>query len=185
MTNSEQRGSVRVEPGGKRVRAYLQGQLVADTLRPLLVWELPYYPTYYLPLDDVRAELIPTGEIHHSPSRGDGRIHDVTVGEATAKGAAQTFPESPIVELRGVLGETVEESGGQLVVAEDAVPLAEGEVGRDDGGGALVPGGEDVEEQLAAGLLEGNEAELVEQQERGAPKAVLKTREDAWRRVPR
>jgi uncharacterized protein (DUF427 family) len=100
MTNSEQRGSVRVEPGSKRVRAYLQGQLVADTLRPLLVWELPYYPTYYVPLDDVRAELIPTSEIHHSPSRGDGLIHDVTVGEATAKGAAQTFPESPIVELR-------------------------------------------------------------------------------------
>ncbi|HEY2565721.1 MAG TPA: DUF427 domain-containing protein [Acidimicrobiales bacterium] len=100
MTNSEQRGSVRVEPGGKRVRAYLQGQLVADTLRPHLVWELPYYPTYYLPLDDVRAELIPTSEIHHSPSRGEGLIHDVTVGEVTAKGAAQTFPESPIVELR-------------------------------------------------------------------------------------
>jgi uncharacterized protein (DUF427 family) len=100
MTNGEQRGSVRVEPGRKRVRAYLQGQLVADTLRPLLVWELPYYPTYYLPLDDVRAELIPTNGIHHSPSRGDGLGHDVTVGEATAKGAAQTFPESPIAELR-------------------------------------------------------------------------------------
>jgi uncharacterized protein (DUF427 family) len=100
MTNGQQRGSVRVEPGSKRVRAYMQGQLVADTLRPLLVWELPYYPTYYVPLDDVRAELLPTSEIHHSPSRGDGLIHDVAVGEATAKGAAQTFPQSPIVELR-------------------------------------------------------------------------------------
>ena len=78
----------------------------------------------------------------------------------------------------GVLGEPVEESGGELVVAEDAIPLAEGEIGRDDGGGALVTRGEDVEEQLAAGLLERDEAELVEQQKRCAAKAVLKARED-------
>jgi uncharacterized protein (DUF427 family) len=104
--DSQQRGSVRVETGSKRVRAYLQGQLVADTLRPLLVWEFPYYPTYYLPLDDVRAELNPTGEVQHSPSRGDGLMHDVSVGvgvgagEVAAKGAALTFPDSPIEELR-------------------------------------------------------------------------------------
>ena len=98
--NSQQRGSVRVEPGSKRVRAYLQGQLVVDTLRPLLVWEFPYYPTYYVPVEDVHAELIPTGEVQHSPSRGDGLTHDTTIGDATAKGAALRFPDSPIEELR-------------------------------------------------------------------------------------
>jgi uncharacterized protein (DUF427 family) len=36
---------VRVEQGSKRIRAYLGGELVADTTRPLLVWEKPYYPT--------------------------------------------------------------------------------------------------------------------------------------------
>jgi uncharacterized protein (DUF427 family) len=91
---------VRVEPGSKRVRAFVQGLEVVDTLRPLLVWEFPYYPTYYVPFADVRAELVPTGEVHHSPSRGDGVAFDVTVGSATAKGAAQRFPESPLVELR-------------------------------------------------------------------------------------
>ena len=100
---NSQRGSVRVEPGSKRVRAYLQGQLVADTLRPLLVWEFPYYPTYYVPFEDVGAELIPTGEVQHSPSRGDGLTHDISVGEATAKGAALTFPDSPIEELRSAV----------------------------------------------------------------------------------
>jgi len=39
-------GSVRVEQGPKRVRACLNGELVADTRRPFLVWERPYYPTY-------------------------------------------------------------------------------------------------------------------------------------------
>ena len=54
----EQRGRIRVEDGPKRVRAYLGGELVADTTRPKLVWEIPYYPAYYLPLDDVRTELL-------------------------------------------------------------------------------------------------------------------------------
>jgi uncharacterized protein (DUF427 family) len=101
--NTEQRGSVRVEPGSKRVRAFVQGREVVDTLRPLLVWELPYYPTYYVPLEDVRAELVPNGEVNHSPSRGDSIAYDVSVGDATAKGAAQRFPDSPIVELRSAV----------------------------------------------------------------------------------
>jgi uncharacterized protein (DUF427 family) len=90
---------VRVEPGAKRVRAFLGGRLVADTVHPLYVWEVPYYPTYYVPAGDVVAELVPTGETAHSPSRGDGRLHDVQVGDSIAAGAAQTFPESPIPEL--------------------------------------------------------------------------------------
>ncbi|MDD9370042.1 MAG: DUF427 domain-containing protein, partial [Acidimicrobiales bacterium] len=67
---TEQRGRVRVEPGAKRVRVYLGGELVADTTRPLLVWEIPYSPAYYLPVDDVVAELVPTGATERSPSRG-------------------------------------------------------------------------------------------------------------------
>jgi uncharacterized protein (DUF427 family) len=94
------RGRVRTEPGHKRVRAYLGGGLVADSPRPLLVWEAPYYPTYYLPVEDVRAELVPTGRVEHSPSRGDAQIYDVRVGAVTAAGAARRYPESPLEPLR-------------------------------------------------------------------------------------
>jgi uncharacterized protein (DUF427 family) len=97
---SQARGSVRVEPGAKRVRAYLAGQLVADTRRPLLVWEIPYYPAYYIPAADVHASLIPTGKSEHSPSRGDADIYDVQVSDAEAAGAALRYPDSPIEELR-------------------------------------------------------------------------------------
>jgi uncharacterized protein (DUF427 family) len=97
------RGSVRVEPGRKRVRAYLNGELVADTRRPFLVWELPYYPTYYLPAADVRAELLPAGETRHSPSRGDGEVLHVKVATATAAGAALRYPGSPLEPLRDLV----------------------------------------------------------------------------------
>lgn len=97
---SNTRGRVRIEPGAKRVRAFLEGRLVADTLRPLYVWEIPYYPAYYLPLADVAATLVATGEVQRSPSRGDGHRHDVRVDGATAPGAATTFPDSPFEQLR-------------------------------------------------------------------------------------
>jgi uncharacterized protein (DUF427 family) len=96
-------GSVRVEQGAKRVRVYLGGQLVADTTRPFLVWEWPYFPTYYLPASDVRAELVPTGKTEHSPSRGDGQLYDVTVATATAEGAALRYPDSRLEALRDLV----------------------------------------------------------------------------------
>jgi uncharacterized protein (DUF427 family) len=110
------RGSVRVEQGAKRVRVYLAGRLVADTRRPFLVWEIPYYPTYYLPLADTLAELVPTGKTEHRPSRGEGEIFDVRVEGATAEGAALRYPDSPLASLRDLvrfnwaeMGEWVEE----------------------------------------------------------------------------
>jgi uncharacterized protein (DUF427 family) len=100
--STEPRGRVRTEPSEKRVRTYLQGHLVADTRHPLLVWEVPYYPVYYLPLADLQAEarLVDTGKVDHSPSRGDGRIQDLHVGELVAPAAAVTHPDSPIEALR-------------------------------------------------------------------------------------
>jgi uncharacterized protein (DUF427 family) len=96
-------GSVRIEPGRKRIRAYLDGQLVADTTSPFLVWEWPYYPTYYLPVSDLRAGLVPTGKTEHSPSRGDGELYDLKVGSATAEAAALIYPSSPLEALRSLV----------------------------------------------------------------------------------
>jgi uncharacterized protein (DUF427 family) len=87
----------------KRVRAYLAGELVADSYHPVLVWERPTYPTYYFPAEDVRAELLPTGKVEHSPSRGDAHLFDVRAGETTGPSAAQRFPASPLEQLRDLV----------------------------------------------------------------------------------
>jgi uncharacterized protein (DUF427 family) len=97
------RGTVRVEHGAKRVRAYLSGRLVADTQRPVLVWEIPYYPAYYVPLADVVADLEPTGKTEHSPSRGEAQVFNVRVAGATAESAAKRYPDSPIESLRDLV----------------------------------------------------------------------------------
>ena len=76
-------GRIRIESGAKRVRAYLGGEVIVDTTRPVLVWEVPYYPTYYFPLTDVCAELVEAdGGVSHSPSRGDGITFTVRAGDS-------------------------------------------------------------------------------------------------------
>jgi uncharacterized protein (DUF427 family) len=97
------RGKVRVEPSAKRVRAYLAGHVVADTLRPALVWEVPYYPAYYIPLADVTAKLVPSGQTEHSPSRGEAEVFDVAVDGTTAPGAARRYTDSPVEALRSLI----------------------------------------------------------------------------------
>jgi uncharacterized protein (DUF427 family) len=97
-----QRGSVRAERGAKRVRVYFGGVAIADTTRPLLVWEKPYYPAYYIPVEDVRTDLLAEdGDVRHSPSRGDAQVLTVKVGGREAAGAALRYDESP---LDGVAG---------------------------------------------------------------------------------
>jgi uncharacterized protein (DUF427 family) len=95
---------IRIEPGQKRIRAYLHGELVADTTRPLLVWESPHYPAYYFPAEDVRSELLTAdGGVAHSPSRGDGRTFTVTAGGRHVPGGAVRYESSPIEELRELI----------------------------------------------------------------------------------
>lgn len=100
--SNDGRGRVRVEQGAKRVRAVFGGKVVADTIRPLLVWEIPYYPTYYIPREDfVAGVLVPSANTHHSPSRGDGKLSTVRAGERAATDAALEYEDSPIEELHG------------------------------------------------------------------------------------
>jgi uncharacterized protein (DUF427 family) len=78
--------------------------VVADTARPVLVWEVPYAPTYYFPRADVRAELLEAdGGVAHSPSRGDGHTLTIRAGNKEAPGAALQYEDSPLEELRDLI----------------------------------------------------------------------------------
>jgi uncharacterized protein (DUF427 family) len=101
--NTTTRGRVRLEQGAKRVRVYLGGVLVADTLAPVFVWEVPYYPAYYIPRKDVRVDLVASGNTDRSPSRGDATLYTVKAGGREAVDAARIHQDSPIEELRDLV----------------------------------------------------------------------------------
>jgi uncharacterized protein (DUF427 family) len=78
----------------------LGGEMVFDTISPLLVWEIPYYPTYYIPEADVNTDLlVETGETKRSPSRGDATQYVVKAG--SAEGAAYSFHDPELLEIAG------------------------------------------------------------------------------------
>jgi hypothetical protein len=64
-----------------------------------------------------------------------------------------------------VVSEAIEQCGGHLGVAEDTRPFAEGEIGGDDDRGAFVEPADEMEQELAAGLSEGQIAEFIEDDE--------------------
>jgi uncharacterized protein (DUF427 family) len=104
IETSSARGGVRVEHGSKRVRAYLGGELVADTIHPLLVWEAPYYPTYYFPAADVRSELLHAdGSASHSENRGEGERFTVRAGGREVRGAAERYSDAAVEPLRATI----------------------------------------------------------------------------------
>ena len=92
-----------VEPVPRRIRAFLGGEQVLDTSRALYVWELPYYPQYYIPVADVRRDLL-AGEGHSQQTRrGAAQVHDLQAGQVRRPGAARLYADSPIDGLSGTV----------------------------------------------------------------------------------
>ncbi len=81
----------RVEPVPRRVRGYCAGELIFDTTAARYVWELPYYPQYYIPLDDVRSDRL-VDESHPQRSQfGPFRLNAISAGGTTVRSAARVF----------------------------------------------------------------------------------------------
>jgi uncharacterized protein (DUF427 family) len=84
-----QRG--RIEPAPRRVRGYRDGELVFDTTHARYVWEVPYYPQYYIPLADVRTELLDDDNHPQKVQLGPSRLFSLTAGGQVQKSAARVF----------------------------------------------------------------------------------------------
>ena len=88
-----------VEPVPRRIRATLAGETVLDTTLARYVWEIPYYPQYYIPLDDVAAGVLVDEGHAQATSRGPAALHGLRVGEQQRPRAVRVHRESPIEGL--------------------------------------------------------------------------------------
>jgi len=99
---------VRIESNPKWIRGQHKGQSIVDSKDSSLVWEIPYYPAWYFPLEDFTAELRPNGETLRSPSRGVGTRFDIVFdgadgSEVVLPNAAWRHSDSPVEELRDLV----------------------------------------------------------------------------------
>ncbi|MGW0736882.1 DUF427 domain-containing protein [Streptomyces sp. NPDC002851] len=62
---------ITVEQGTQHVRVVRDGQVIAESSRPLVLRETGYPARYYLPEDDVRTDLLTPSETHtYCPFKG-------------------------------------------------------------------------------------------------------------------
>ncbi len=81
----------RIEPAPRRVRGYLGHELVFDTIAARYVWEIPYYPAYYVPLADVRTEFLRDENHPQKVQLGPSRLHSLVGAGQTHQSAARVF----------------------------------------------------------------------------------------------
>jgi uncharacterized protein (DUF427 family) len=81
----------RVEPAPRRVRGYLGSELVFDTTAARYVWEVPYYPQYYVPLDDVRTDFLSDENHPQRVQLGPSRLYSLVGAGQSHPSAARVF----------------------------------------------------------------------------------------------
>jgi uncharacterized protein (DUF427 family) len=83
----------RVEPAPRRVRGYLGEELIFDTTSARYVWEVPYYPQYYIPRVDVRDEFLRDENHAQKVQFGQSRTYSLVGNGRTHESAARVFDE--------------------------------------------------------------------------------------------
>lgn len=79
---------------GKRIRVEFGGETVADTTSAKMLHESNILPVLYLPIDDVRSDLIePTTHTTHCPFKGDASYWTLRAGNRVAENAMWGYPE--------------------------------------------------------------------------------------------
>jgi uncharacterized protein (DUF427 family) len=92
-----------VEPVPRRIRGYLAGEPVVDTLRAHYVWEWPNYPQYYIPLGDVRPGVLVDEHHTQQTRRGPVHVYGVELGDTHRAGVARVLRDSSVPRLNGTV----------------------------------------------------------------------------------
>jgi len=95
------------DPVPARVAASFNGETVAESDRARVMFELGHAPFYYLPFDDLRAELFtPTNHHTFCPYKGVASYWSLTVGDRAAENVVWRYenPYPQLPQLEGYVG---------------------------------------------------------------------------------
>jgi len=87
----------------RHVRVESEGELLAESARPTLLFETTLPVRYYLPPEDVRVELIPTATESICPYKGTAAWWAARVGDRVLEDIAWSYP-TPIPENPRIAG---------------------------------------------------------------------------------
>ena len=82
-------------PSSRHVRVVLGGETVAETHRPILLYETGYLARYYIPRLDVRMDLLRDSDtVSRCPYKGLAHYHSVKVGGRLHEDIAWYYPHA-------------------------------------------------------------------------------------------
>ncbi len=112
-------------PSSRHVRVEIDGVVVADSHRPVILFETGLVPRYYLPLVDVRQDLLrPSGTRTHCPYKGNAEYFSVEVDGTRHDDVVWTY-RTPLPESARIAG-LVCFYDERVTVSVDAVPTHPG-----------------------------------------------------------
>ena len=95
---------IEVRPGAQPVRIEIDGEVIAESRRALILEETRCPTRFYLPKTDVRMELLERTATHtHCPYKGDATYWSVQVGDRVVRDAAWSY-EEPLPERTDIRG---------------------------------------------------------------------------------
>jgi len=93
-----------VRQSSRHVRVEKHGELLAESNRPVLLFETGLPVRYYLPKTDVRLDLlVATDTVTHCPYKGQARYWSVRAGDTLHKDIAWSYP-TPLPESQKIAG---------------------------------------------------------------------------------
>lgn len=113
-----------MQPCPRRIRARRDGRIVLDSVRAFYVWEVPHYPAYYVPAEDVDPSLLAgpaTETFETGPFAGLARVawHSVDAWFEEDEEVFGGHPRSPYARVDAI------RSSRHVRVALEGVTLAE------------------------------------------------------------
>ena len=91
-------------PSSRRVQVVLAGEIVSDTTRPHFLYETRLPTRYYIPTEDVRADvLVPSALETACPYKGTARYYSVALAGEVFEDIIWTYPD-PIPECSKIKG---------------------------------------------------------------------------------
>jgi uncharacterized protein (DUF427 family) len=87
----------------RHVRLELDGHLLAESTRPRLLFETLLPVRFYLPVEDVRCELRPSGTRTWCAYKGEASYRSVVLGDAVVPDLVWSYPD-PLLDAEPVRG---------------------------------------------------------------------------------
>ncbi len=98
------RHRVDVLESSRHVQVAINGQVVADTRRPRLLFETGHPTRYYIPSEDVRMELLTRTDLHsRCPYKGEASYWTARVGDVELPNVVWSY-QDPIAECPRIKG---------------------------------------------------------------------------------